>query len=263
MTFLPGVIDSGEVRLLNDPFDRSIYFKRGKWLPNNTPAISEYPQVPTLLFGINRLSLTSLDPDFQKFAFSAVFSLEMIIVLFLVYKILLQHLPLQRSNFALLLLLPPTLYFTYNRFDILPAFFCLVAFRAAAKKNWTMVSLMLAIATFTKWYPVLLFPGFLLYAWTLESKFQWKMICIFGSTSVAIVMLSYLQGGLDVIIAPYQFHTARGMEFVALPVLISKFIENILNLNLNITYFFLIFFILQLSAPILIFFVKIDSLEKL
>ncbi len=263
MTFLPAIFDMGEVRFLNDHYDRSIYFERGKWLPDNTPAISEYPQIPTFLFGINHIISMGFEPDFQIFVFTAIFSLEMIIVLYLVYKILLEILPPHRSNYALLLLLPPTLYFTYNRFDILPVLLCLIAYRAAARKNWSAVSILLAVATFTKWYPVLLFPGFFLYASTLESKFQWKMINLFASTSVGIILLSYLQGGLEAVLSPYQFHTARSMEYITLPVLINNVIENILNLNINLTYFFLFFFILQLSAPILIFFIKIDSLERL
>jgi len=263
MTFLPVVFKTGKIRLLNDHYDRSTYFERGKWLPDNTAAISEYPQIPTLLFGINHLSSMWLPPDLQMFVYVAVFSLEMLIVLFLMFNVLLDLMPPQLSNYAFLVLLPTTVYFTYNRFDILPAFLCLIAYRAATKKNWMLVSVILAIATFTKWYPILLFPGFFLYASTLESKLQWKMIFQFTITSVAIILLSYFQGGLESVLAPYQFHTARSMEYIALPVLINNFIGNILNLNFNFSHFFLFFFILQLSAPILIFLIEIDTLERL
>jgi hypothetical protein len=203
------------------------------------------------------------DPNMQIEVYSAFFSLEMLLVLFLVSKILLELLPSSLSNYVFLVLLPPTLYFTYNRFDILPAYLCLVAYNFAAKRQWAMVSLILAIATFTKWYPVLLFPGFFMYATTLESKFQWKMVMGFTVTSIVIVLASYLYGGLETVLAPYQFHMARGMEFIAFPVLMDNLIRGLLGVQVSLRYFFLFFLIAQVSAPILVFFAKLDNLDSL
>jgi hypothetical protein len=230
------------VRLFSDPYDRGVYFERGKWFTDGTLPISEYPQVPTLLFGLNHLTSMWLGPDTQLAVYFAFFSLEMLLVLFLFFKVLLELLPTEYGSYAFLVLLPPTLWFTYNRFDILPAYLCLLAYSAATKKRWLMVSIVLAIATFTKWYPILLFPGFFVYATTIESKFQWKMIAGFSMTSAVIVLLTYLYGGLETILAPYKFHMARSMEYIALPVLMDNLIRSLLGTQISMPYFFSVLF---------------------
>jgi len=263
MTIIPPVFKDKTGRLFADTSDRNVYFERGKWFTEGTYPISEYPQIPTWLFGIDHLASMWIRPSMQLAVYIAVFSLEMMFVLFLIFKVLLELLPPELGNYAFLVLLPPILYFTYNRFDILPAFLCLIAYSAATRRRWTIVSVILAMATFTKWYPVLLFPGFFMYAKTTESKFQWKMILGFAITSSAILLLSYFYGGIDAILAPYRFHAARGMEFTAFPVLIDNLIHGILGAQISPPYFFLYFFILQISAPALIFFIKFDSLAVL
>lgn len=102
-----------------------------------------------------------------------------------------------------------------------------------------------------------------MYATKLESKFQWKMIIGFTMTSGVIVLVTYLFGGLETLLAPYQFHTARAMEFIALPVLLDKLIQSLRGAQIDLPYFFLVFFIIQVSGPFLIFFIKLDSLDAL
>lgn len=262
MTSIPYLSNKTE-RLVNDPFDRSVYFERGKWFTESTLPISEYPQIPTFLFGINHLTSMWLDEYLQLGAYIAFFSLGMLIVLFLFAKTLLELLPTNFENYIFLVLLPPTIYFSYNRFDILPAYFCLLAYSAATRRQWITTSILLALGMFTKWYPVLLFPGFFMYAQSRESKFQWNMIVAFGATSFLIVLLTWLYGGTETVIAPYQFHAARGMEQAALPVILDNLIRSLWGSHINASLFFLIFFLLQLIAPILIFLVKIDSLDAL
>ena len=126
-----------------------------------------------------------------------------------------------------------------------------------------MVSILLALGTFTKWYPVLLFPGFFMYAKARESKFQWHMALGFGVTSFAIVFLTWLYGGMETVLAPYQFHASRGMEQAALPVILDNLIRSLREIHVNPSLFFLTFFLIQVVAPILVFFVKIDSPDRL
>jgi len=263
MTIVPSVFEGKTGRLLADLDDRNVYFERGKWFTEGTLPLSEYPQIPTLLFGINHLTSMWFDTNMQLAVYVAFFSLEMLLVLSLVFKVLLELLPQGLRNYAFVVLLPPTIYFTYNRFDILPAYLCLIAYSATTRRQWVMVSVILAIATFTKWYPILLFPGFFMYATTLESKFQWKMLMGFTMTSSVIVLLSYLYGGLETILAPYQFHLARGMEYIALPVLLDNLLRSFLGAQISLPYFFLFFLMIQVSAPILIFFIKLNSLDAL
>ena len=263
MTIIPLFFEGKTGRLIADVIDRSIYFERGRWFTDGTLPISEYPQVPTLLFGVNNLTSMWADSNIRIKVYSAFFSLEMLLVLFLITKVLLELLPPSLSNSVLLVFLPPTLYFTYNRFDILPAYFCLLAYSSATKKQWTMTSVLLAIATFTKWYPVLLFPGFFIYATTLEKKFQWRMLVGFTVTSIGIVLASYLSGGAKTVLVPYTFHMTRGMEDLAFPVLLDNLTRGLLGTQVSSPYFSLLFFVAQIAAPLLIFFVKFDSIDVL
>ena len=250
-------------RLFIDNQDLSIYYARGEWSIIGAPPLSEYPQIPTLLFGIDRLLSAWIGPGMPFKVFASLFSMEMLVVLFLVIKVLLEVLPKGLSRYTSLMLLPPVLYFTYNRFDILPAYLCLLAFSAAARKRWTMVSIVLAIAAFTKWYPVLLIPGFIIYASTLEMRFQWKMIIYFLITSIAIVLISYIYGGLETVLAPYQYQMAVKMDIEAFPALVYNLLQGLSHTQIGLREYFLVLLLIQLSGPILIIFIKLDSADAL
>lgn len=264
MTFVPIVFQNKTGRLLADPIDRSVYFERGRWILQHSPLITEYPQIPTLLFGINIIPFRKLPGELQLNAYMASFSLEMILILFLVYKTLLELLPSRFRNYSLLVFLPATLYFTYNRFDILPAYLCLIAYVVAIRRQWITAAVLLALATFTKWYPILLFPAFFAYASALESRFQWKMVIAFGMTGVTILALAYFfWGGWEAIVGPYQFHLARGMEFIALPVLLNRALSRLVGAQIGTPFLFVGCFLLQICTPLIVFFRRINSPEAL
>lgn len=107
MTLIPLFVGEKTGRLLFDFYDLSVYFIRGQWLIANLPALSEYPQIPTLLFGVNRLLFSWINADLQPFVFTAFFSLQMILILFLTFKGLLEYLPAIFRHYAYLILLPP------------------------------------------------------------------------------------------------------------------------------------------------------------
>ncbi len=243
-----------------DSYEYASYYDRGGWIYSSGAPVSEYPQIPTYLFGLNRLISDSFSPDLQFGIFYTLFSLEMITILFFVIKILIEMLPQKDRSFYLLLFLPPTLYFVLNRFDILPALLCLIALQKTQKKQWLFASVLLAIATFTKWYPILLFPGFFVYASIQEHRLNWKMVIAFMLTSLIILLPTFIQGGFTAIMIPYQFHLARGMEYVALPVLVNDVLVSII---VNPKVFYLIFFVLQVISPVLCIFLKVDTFDRL
>ena len=248
-------------RLVFDLADIYVYFERGLWFVEQKSPISEYPQIPTMLFGLNHIFSMWLDDlNFQKFVYTAVFSFEMIVVLYLSFETLMDILPPEQKNRAYLAFLPPIIYFTVSRFDIFPAFLCLMALKAARNKRWNFAGFILAVATFTKWYPGLILPGFLFYASKEEGKFQRNMLLIFVLTSSIILISSYLKNGTASLLAPYVFHSSRNMEYIALPQLIKNLFGVMLN-DMNI--YFLAFFILQISFSFLAPIIKIESIEAL
>ena len=249
-------------KLLADYFDIAVYFRKGGWAINHLPAISEYPPIATLLFGLNRLLVSKFPENLQWGAFLAVFSLGMILVLFFTIKALAKSTLIKNPAYAWLMLLPPVVYFSYSRFDILPAFLTLWAYAYAREERWKMAGFILSVATFTKWYPILLLPGFFVYATMMKKRMEWSPLVVFVVTTLVIHSVVYWQGGWDAIVSPYLYHTRRGMESIAFPRLIYLLLSHFVAIKLS-AYLF-VFFVLQILFPVLLMlFAKIDSLEAL
>ena len=255
------------IRLFSDDYDRFIYFQRGMWLVNNQvpyrDVISEYPQVPTFLFGLFHIpALGESNPDVAYWKFSSIFSLSMFISLVATIELLCKMLP-GNNHRAYLLLLPAPLYFAFNRFDILPAYLCLLSFAMVRDKKWSLAALFLGIGAFTKWYPALLLPAYLVYHYRIEGRINWRMILVFAATCFIITLPTLLYGGIDALLVPYRFHIERGLETVSLPALISNSIDLITNGAIGQSYYIWAFLLLQVSTIPFVFFARIDKMEKL
>src|SRR5690242_7708399 len=130
---------NSHVRYFSDDGDRQVYFERGSWLPKGEvpyrDVISEYPQIPTYFFGLLYLLIPGAkDTVFAYLLFSSYFILAMLVVLFTLIDQLYKLLP-DKKYLAFLFLLPAPLYYTFNRFDILPAYLCLLSFVLIARKK--------------------------------------------------------------------------------------------------------------------------------
>jgi len=252
-----------EIRYFVDPADFSAYFERGKWILGPKAPISEYPQIPTYLFGFNYFLSSFFPSTFQFGAFISIFSLEMAIALFFSVQILYKLLTPEKKALCLLLILPPTVYFTINRFDILPVLFSLIAVYYLNQKKWGRASIFLAIATLTKWYPILLFPGAIIYSYTVEKRFLGRVFIFYFLTIALIILPTFIIGGIEAFAFPYQFHIARGMEYVSIPLLIHDLLKKTDLVNLNLTMYFVIFFLLQVISPVSILLIKLKNIETL
>jgi len=230
--WLAGIVDliffpEARIRFINDNYDRGIYYERGGWIVHSAvpyrDTISEYPQIPTYLFALPYLALSWLEPmnELGYGAWSSAYSLLMLALLFTTILILYKVLTKQKNK-SFILLLPAYLYFTYNRFDILPSLICLVSFLLLSGGKFVWAAIMLGIGTLTKWYPALLLPVYLMYYWFLNKKIHWLMIISFGATCLMIILPTYLSGGIEALLVPYRFHIVRGLEKVALPALVGR-----------------------------------------
>jgi uncharacterized membrane protein len=192
---IPALFGYGGGRYILDPADHSVYYDRGKWILDNSVPLSEYPQVTTFLFGINRLIVSFFVAGVQRGIFISLMSLEMILVFLLSIYLLVNMVPAEKKPLVFSMLLPTTLYFVLNRFDILPACLCLLSLYFLKNKKISLSSIFLAIATFTKWYPILLLPGFLIYTFGIDQKKTWKMLLWFLGTCLVIITPTLIQGG--------------------------------------------------------------------
>ncbi len=253
------------VRWFNDHNDRWIYMLRGEWFPQHSfPYVnvpSEYPQIPTYLIGLLYLFIPTADVQRVYFLHSSIFSLLMLVSLFFTIRMLYAMLP-ERKWLAYLMLLPGTLYFTYNRFDILPAFLALWSLWSLRRQKFVATGILLGIGALTKWYPVLLLPVYLSYDYALYKRVNWKMILAFTVTGTLIALPTLLTGGLAAFLSPYLLHAGRGLEQVSLPVLLRLLFWDIglFPSSVLLTYIFLA---LQFLPTPLSLFARIDTEEKL
>ena len=166
--------------LLEDVSDRYVYQMRGRWLPSGrTPYLqeeSEYPQLATWLFAAPYLFFTSAGPvgraqtarEFNEARADSAryFDLHHVsMAISLLALLLLTALGLRElghaPGWALLLFLPGTVYFSFNRFDAWPASFVALALLLQFRGRRLGAAAALALGAMMKWYPILLLPLFL------------------------------------------------------------------------------------------------------
>lgn len=241
-------------RLFNDYADRADYFLRGAWLPEHAVPYrdvpSEYPQVPTYLFGALYLPFLGQIPASSIFLrYSILFSFLMISLYIGMAFLLESMLPPDRRVMVLAFLLPAPLYFSYNRFDVLPALMMLLALKMAGQNKWEPAAVLLGIGTMTKWFPGLLVVPLVAYMRHTKQSLQriGLVLGIFVFTCVAILLPTYLGGGLAAVVSPYvRYETQRGVDPAALPALLEPLLQSLFSLNMDATGR-AVFFLLQLS----------------
>ena len=253
------------IRWFNDHNDRWLYMLRGEWFPQHSlpyvDVLSEYPQIPTYLFGLLYLFIPTTDVQGVYFLHSSIFSLLMLFCLFLTIRMLYAMLS-ERKWLAYLMLLPGTLYFTHNRFDILPAFLALWSLWSLRRQKFVATGILLGIGALTKWYPALLLPVYLSYDYALRKRVNWKMILAFVVTVILIALPTLLTGGLAAFLSPYLLHAGRSFEQVSLPALL-RLLFGTIGLYPSIVLLTGIFLALQLLSAPLSLFARIDTEEKL
>jgi hypothetical protein len=200
-------------RLLNDNFDLHNYQDRGSWVIGwqkpYSDVFSEYPQLATYLFAIPHMlkDFFDLGADSYRYFFSILMALCLAITTTLVY----QERP-DRKYLAFLMFLPASIYFTHNRYDIVPAMFTLLSVVTLVKGRFHLASFLLAISVMFKWYPVVLLPIYLSHYYTTHKRINWRMIGVFAGTVGLIILPTLLISGMDGFLVPYRFHLDRGVN---------------------------------------------------
>lgn len=263
--FLRNNFDS-KVRFINDYFDRGNYYARGSWYPlKKVPYLeifSEYPQVATYFFALPHAMLSAIyGSNYTKEQYYFIFSTLMMVFLF-ASIMLMYNLRIRNKCFAFFLLLPASLYFSYNRYDILPAFLSLVSIKFLSKQKYNLSIFVLALGVMTKWYLILLFPIFLNFYYSRHKKINWNMIFIFCLTVILCILPTLLSGGVEALWAPYKLHGERGFNAESLFYLLMTLFRDTLHINIATGVGYSLFFILQLSVIPLIMTRKIDSLPQ-
>jgi len=237
--------------LVNDYWDRKVHFLRGSWYPREKipyiEVFSEQPPLATYLFALpfvliprpddadiesffyhdpckNNPILPRLQPSWYLSAYMLVFSFIMGVLATISVYILLHLMKVMNKDLrlSLIFLLPATLFFTFNRFDIAPALIILMSIYSIFKKKYNTAAILLAIGTMIKMFPVLLLPVFLSYYRTLEKKFNFTMVAVFIAASTLFLLPVFIQGGLEAFKVPFQFQSTRVCNNESVYCLLSK-----------------------------------------
>jgi hypothetical protein len=172
-------------------------------------------------------------------------------------------LPPSRKPLALLMLLPPSLYFTINRFDVLPALLTLVAIRLLQGNRSAAAGAALAAGAMTKWYPALLLPAFAIHLWRRDGRAPWSLLLSFVAVTAVVAAPTLWLGGIDAFLVPYRFHGARGLVTGSLPLLIHDAVRSVSGVSVDGPAYRLLFVLLQLAGLPLCVLHRSDRMESL
>jgi Glycosyltransferase family 87 len=111
---------------------------------------------------------------------------------------------------AALLLLPATLYFSANRFDIVPALLTALSFACLGRKQTVGSAVFLGAATMIKLYPVLFTLLVLRYLGDRRKATAWAVA--YGLTLAAFLLPTLWQSGWEAAAVPYLYQLTRTME---------------------------------------------------
>jgi hypothetical protein len=254
-----------EARLFYDPVDLTIYARRGQWYPAGarpySDVFSEYPQLATYFFAVPYAVLGVFHLDHSRAAYQVVFSGLMAICLLASIRLLYSMLP-ARKWLAFLMLMPATLFFTLNRYDILPAALALFSYAALARDRFRWAALLLALGVLAKWYLLVLLPIYAQYAYRRERRIPYSMLAVFAATGLGALLFSACHSGWEGLMVPYRFHSGRGPNSESLFYLVRQPIKVLAGYDLAGPWVYGLLLGLQfLCAPLSLLF-KIDSQEK-
>jgi len=242
------------LKILQDD-DRNDYYERGLWLIDKTipykTSFQEYPQLATYLFALPHI----LKPNLSQYRI--IFSGIMVLIFLIAIPILFRIIKLLNGNYKnlLILALPSILYFSFNRFDLLPSVFTILSLLLILREKNNLAFFILGLAIMSKWYPIIYVPLYLNYIYkNLQSQEKkWpellKPILVLIFTIGLFCLHTILWAGIDGFLMPYKFHWQRSDNGESL----LYFIKFLLNTSPKQYFMKYFFFILQfISIPILL-----------
>jgi hypothetical protein len=115
------------------------------------------------------------------------------------------------KNAAWWLLLPAALFFTFNRYDIVPALLTAICLACVGRRWVSVAAFFLGCAVLVKVYPILFVPLIHRYLWTRRRE-SIRFGAVFGATMLLAFAPMLFGADLKAIIGPYRFQLTRPPE---------------------------------------------------
>jgi hypothetical protein len=112
------------------------------------------------------------------------------------------------SSNCLLMALPSAVFFSINRFDIVPALLTALSLWCLGRRRFAASAVFLALGAAVKVYPVLLSPLFVRYLWA-ERRAAVVWTLTFAAALGGLLAWPLLQFGWEAFAAPYRFQLSR------------------------------------------------------
>jgi hypothetical protein len=110
-----------------------------------------------------------------------------------------------------LLLLPGTLYFALNRFDVLPTLLVALSLASLGRRRLVLSAVWLGLATLVKVFPVVLVPLIVRYL-AVRARPALIWVAVFALTVAAGLLPTLALDGWEATLAPYRFQLGRPLE---------------------------------------------------
>jgi hypothetical protein len=215
---LPSTIDALESRyFLEYPHAALLIFRLGYWLPTSA---KELPIFPAVCDG-NHGNIVEYEPqtDLERFLWKEFRQVTRVHVILMIGCLLTLMTILRRgyepggrlSGPLWLLLLPATLYFSANRFDIVPALLMAASLACLGRDRVIVSAIFLGVGTMVKLYPCLIFPLVIRYlSGNWKAAAMWSLS--YGATLLAFLAPTVWQSGVEATLAPYRYQLERDLE---------------------------------------------------
>jgi hypothetical protein len=226
-----------QTRIVHDGHEIDVYRDRGSWLPRAvrpySDVFSEYPQLATYTFAAPYLplKLAGYAPTQQGYAIGfGVLMAALLVGMMLGLRALM---PPGSWPWWLLMLLPAQLYFTFNRYDALPAALSVASFLCLVRRRPRWAALLLGLGVAAKWYLLVLVPVFARHEQLRTRRMPWAMLPAFLLPCVAFVALTVAHSGWAGLAVPYRFHYGRALNSEGLFYLVVFAARNVCHVDIQ------------------------------
>jgi hypothetical protein len=200
---------------LEYPHAALLVFRAGYWIQPNWRDIPIPPGLPDSAYH----NLSSHDPEtdeqlriWRVFAQTRDFYFGVMVLSWIVLVGVVRWLyPPEWRTGWFLLLLPGAVFFTINRYDILPALCTAFGMAFLTRKKIGAAAIAFGVGTLLKVYPVLVVPLIIRYLWP-QRTLAVRFLIVYSGT--CLFALAPLLWGADVtaVVAPYKFQIMRPPE---------------------------------------------------